>query len=129
MKCLALVSKGRPGRRDIGGDDKGFGGPAKLGARRRNLVGAERRSVGRRRALLVRRAKADDHPARDQRGPVVGERGVDRAADIGGIVPVTAFHVPAGRGIARSEEHTSEPQSLMRLSYAVFSLKTKKDTQ
>src|SRR3546814_16225814 len=42
-------------------------------------------SVGRRRALLVRRAKADDRPARDQRGPVVGERGVDRAADIGGI--------------------------------------------
>src|SRR3546814_2742195 len=25
MKCLALVAKGRPGRRDIGGDDKGFG--------------------------------------------------------------------------------------------------------
>src|SRR3546814_5230131 len=26
---------------------------------------------------------------------------------------------------ARSEEHTSEPQSLMRISYAVFCLKTK----
>src|SRR3546814_1953078 len=26
----------------------------------------------------------------------------------------------------RSEEHTSEPQSLMRISYAVFCLKTKK---
>src|SRR3546814_1074166 len=29
---------------------------------------------------------------------------------------------------ARSEEHTSELQSLMRSSYAVFCLKTKKDT-
>src|SRR3546814_10654237 len=29
----------------------------------------------------------------------------------------------------RSEEHTSELQSLMRISYAVFCLKNKKDTQ
>src|SRR3546814_1760671 len=29
----------------------------------------------------------------------------------------------------RSEEHTSELQSLMRISYAVFCLKQKKDTQ
>src|SRR3546814_9983487 len=29
----------------------------------------------------------------------------------------------------RSEEHTSELQSLMRISYAVFRLKTKKTTQ
>src|SRR3546814_3068219 len=31
-----------------------------------------------------------------------------------------------GSGRARSEEHTSELQSLMRISYAVFCLKTKK---
>src|SRR3546814_8576118 len=30
------------------------------------------------------------------------------------------------RGIGRSEEHTSELQSLMRISYAVFCLKKKK---
>src|SRR3546814_2708038 len=30
---------------------------------------------------------------------------------------------------ARSEEHTSELQSLMRISYAVFCLKKKKDTR
>src|SRR3546814_9717434 len=30
-----------------------------------------------------------------------------------------------GEGIARSEEHTSELQSLMRISYAVFCLKKK----
>src|SRR3546814_8970747 len=33
-----------------------------------------------------------------------------------------------GWGIARSEEHTSELQSLMRISYAVFCLKKKKKT-
>src|SRR3546814_8517117 len=32
----------------------------------------------------------------------------------------------AGDGAARSEEHTSELQSLMRISYAVFGLKKKK---
>src|SRR3546814_13852654 len=30
-------------------------------------------------------------------------------------------------GVARSEEHTSELQSLMRISYAVFCLKKKKE--
>src|SRR3546814_3701406 len=34
--------------------------------------------------------------------------------------------VPARRCIGRSEEHTSELQSLMRISYAVFCLKKKK---
>src|SRR3546814_9514555 len=33
------------------------------------------------------------------------------------------------RGIFRSEEHTSELQSLMRISYAVFCLKKKKNYQ
>src|SRR3546814_6790660 len=33
------------------------------------------------------------------------------------------------RGAVRSEEHTSELQSLMRLSYAVFCLKKKKTTK
>src|SRR3546814_9152620 len=33
-----------------------------------------------------------------------------------------------GYAPARSEEHTSELQSLMRISYAVFCLKTKKQT-
>src|SRR3546814_1279781 len=44
---------------------------------------------------------------------------------------------PVGRGgqsppqpsLARSEEHTSELQSLMRISYAVFCLKKKKTTK
>src|SRR3546814_7532779 len=37
---------------------------------------------------------------------------------------VPAVHLPAHR--LRSEEHTSELQSLMRISYAVFCLKKKK---
>src|SRR3546814_1268180 len=43
--------------------------------------------------------------------------------------PVRRPGVPANaraRGAARSEEHTSELQSLMRISYAVFCLKKKK---
>src|SRR3546814_3208455 len=48
---------------------------------------------------------------------------------------VLRSHPPAfgnGQGIAgceRSEEHTSELQSLMRISYAVFCLKKKKKIQ
>src|SRR3546814_7890721 len=48
--------------------------------------------------------------------------------------PSEGVHQPAGQGrrwrraqgLLRSEEHTSELQSLMRISYAVFCLKKKK---
>src|SRR3546814_3993354 len=46
----------------------------------------------------------------------IGEVGAAYAA---GSTPIQIF-------VARSEEHTSELQSLMRNSYAVFCLKTKK---
>src|SRR3546814_1534763 len=36
---------------------------------------------------------------------------------------------PGPHGFARSEEHTSELQSLMRISYAVFCLKKKKSNR
>src|SRR3546814_2037890 len=36
-----------------------------------------------------------------------------------------AYELPDGRLLVRSEEHTSELQSLMRISYAVFCLKKK----
>src|SRR3546814_3318675 len=39
------------------------------------------------------------------------------------------FTTVSPRAIARSEEHTSELPSLMRISYAVFCLKTKKQQQ
>src|SRR3546814_6370029 len=46
--------------------------------------------------------------------------------------PLFAFQLAAtGAGylLLRSEEHTSELQSLMRISYAVFCLKKKNNTQ
>src|SRR3546814_4544572 len=43
--------------------------------------------------------------------------------DVGGVIGI---HCAEERGLARSEEHTSELQSLMRISYAVFCLKKKK---
>src|SRR3546814_8878307 len=44
-----------------------------------------------------------------------------------GLDDLVATNVAAGR-LSRSEEHTSELQSLMRISYAVFCLKKKKKT-
>src|SRR3546814_10202226 len=46
-----------------------------------------------------------------------GQKGRHFLGEFGGVV---------GRGRIRSEEHTSELQSLMRISYAVFCLKKKK---
>src|SRR3546814_2529418 len=63
--------------------------------------------------------------------PVVGVFGPARAHRVAD--PARGFHVRRGQaGTARaipadrSEEHTSELQSLMRISYAVFCLKKKK---
>src|SRR3546814_10612609 len=47
-------------------------------------------------------------------------------ADIPGLIQGASEG--AGLGHLRSEEHTSELQSLMRISYAVFCLKKKKKT-
>src|SRR3546814_9182405 len=56
-------------------------------------------------------------------------RGADSHADRGGRIGVVPGRDHAAGGdvdaVARSEEHTSELQSLMRLSYAVFCLKKK----
>src|SRR3546814_4172623 len=41
------------------------------------------------------------------------------------LFAASRHHFPAYRGALRSEEHTSELQSLMRISYAVFCLKKK----
>src|SRR3546814_3227211 len=56
-------------------------------------------------------------PARD------GRTQVDQDAEAQHPVQRVAI---AGRQMRRSEEHTSELQSLMRISYAVFCLKKKK---
>src|SRR3546814_9441168 len=50
--------------------------------------------------------------------------------DHGRVAPLCGLVELAGQGVARgparTEEHTSELQSLMRISYAVFCLKKKK---
>src|SRR3546814_17571856 len=51
-------------------------------------------------------------------GPLLGDSGGQRGVD--------AAHRPDRHPHFRSEEHTSELQSLMRISYAVFCLKKKK---
>src|SRR3546814_9519353 len=52
-----------------------------------------------------------------------------KAFDLDGPVAAVELYldaVPGKRSASRSEEHTSELQSLMRISYAVFCLKKKK---
>src|SRR3546814_1375657 len=53
-------------------------------------------------------------------GPLIGEHLKDGRIETSGA---------GDRGWDRSEEHTSELQSLMRISYAVFCLKKKKKEQ
>src|SRR3546814_7687694 len=45
------------------------------------------------------------------------------------VIDAHIIYVMDDGRIVRSEEHTSELQSLMRISYAVFCLKKKKNTQ
>src|SRR3546814_10205395 len=72
-----------------------------------------RRDMAWRRSLGI----DDDVPAIAFLGRLVMEKGLDVFAD--------AIDVLGRRGVppkVRSEEHTSEPQSLMRISYSVFCL-------
>src|SRR3546814_5869865 len=78
-------------------------------------------------AVVAKRRRGDQHAVgalAQARGE--GPAGVDPVAietDVD-VAPVDALH---GEPVARSEEHTSELQSLMRISYAVFCL-TKQHT-
>src|SRR3546814_2731860 len=82
-----------------------------VGCPRRARLRAERRHRERGGALRV---------GRDALGP----RWRDPARPRGALPAHTAES-----GVRRSEEHTSELQSLMRISYAVFCLKQKKKTR
>src|SRR3546814_2225311 len=60
----------------------------------------------------------------------LGHDGADQLLEIGDLGRVTMAGEQVGRDgmiarLGRSEEHTSELQSLMRISYAVFCLKKK----
>src|SRR3546814_5292917 len=70
---------------------------------------------------------ADEHVEAVEAGRHVEGRGVDAVGEAEGCVAVLVG-LDAGEH-RRSEEHTSELQSLMRISYAVFCLKKKKALQ
>src|SRR3546814_9383719 len=74
---------------------------------------------------LFRSRQQDDRddPRRD---PARDERQNEREAGQPGGVRALRHEGMRGGDDARSEEHTSELQSLMRISYAVFCLKKKK---
>src|SRR3546814_5838992 len=69
----------------------------------------------------------DHRPEGDRYKPVVRRGASDMLAQQ--RVPPVMLGNAVLRHIPRSEEHTSELQSLMRISYAVFCLKKKKETK
>src|SRR3546814_382294 len=95
-------------RRSVGDD---VGGAGDAGERGRHPLGEIGVPVGRR-VVAPDVARVDDGRVVLRRDPLLGDRG---------DVPPSA-----SGGEVRSEEHTSELQSLMRISYAVFCLKKKK---
>src|SRR3546814_7116382 len=80
------------------------------------------RSIGRRNPLLAL-GKRRGSPTHHDGMPRAGSRCRDGLARVRGL---TGAHVSPPCRSKRSEEHTSELQSLMRISYAVFCLKKKK---
>src|SRR3546814_8690103 len=58
--------------------------------------------------------------------PIAVARRTERCVNPVGPEPIVGDLPPGNGSYARSEEHTSELQSLMRISYAVFCLKKKK---
>src|SRR3546814_10796563 len=72
------------------------------------------------RSAFLGLALADDEQIGDFGEAVFADLVVDL------LVPEVAFSADARRDKLRSEEHTSELQSLMRISYAVFCVNKKK---
>src|SRR3546814_5063893 len=96
-----------------GEPDRRVGDPRALAlaVRRRHL----RAVVG----VATRRDASED----DERGKKRHDRAMGQAGSSSCVAALPPFRRAAQR--RRSEEHTSELQSLMRISYAVFCLKTK----
>src|SRR3546814_6402451 len=95
---------------------------------RRGVQRARRQRMDPRRQLAHRR-RADDMRRVDHDIAVGPARGHPPAPGLlvlrQLLEAVTHQHMVAARDDLRSEEHTSELQSLMRISYAVFCLKKK----
>src|SRR3546814_2339601 len=103
------------------------GAPARLGDARRGVRAAGRAPA--RTISTVRRRPARPRTQPRQRG-AAGARSLRRsdrrACAARGVVWLVAGRSGRAARGGRSEEHTSELQSLMRISYAVFCLKKKK---
>src|SRR3546814_8506228 len=89
---------------------------------RQSAIDAEARPCPRRRAARLRARRADGRRICPAAGQESNRRHRQRGEGTG--AGDAARVAPRREG--RSEEHTSELQSLMRISYAVFCLKTKK---
>src|SRR3546814_8703815 len=87
------------------------------------VVAGEADAAGRRRDDLASGACDDGDAARAHPAFVHLAQPRDDSPDDGQAIG--AAYRPHGLGDRRSEEHTSELQSLMRISYAVFCLKKK----
>ena len=97
VSALAAFSGCTPRGENLIRNDEGRVGPVELDARSCDLVLAERRTVRFFRTLLVRRAKADDGFAGDERGFVALLRFRNRRLDLRRVVAIDAASVPAGR--------------------------------
>src|SRR3546814_2180114 len=64
-----------------------------------------------------------------QHRPALQAASLLEVGELGDLHPVQPHFPAQAPGAERSEEHTSELQSLMRISYAVFCLKKKKKTK
>src|SRR3546814_2567836 len=91
---------------------------------RRWLLGPESRARGRRRGLA---ARLMDVASYDEQGAAAIEAIIRAARDLPSEGWLARLAEGDPFGPIRSEEHTSELQSLMRSSYAVFCLKKKKN--
>src|SRR3546814_3954981 len=107
-----------------------------ISAGRRRPVGGCRRGRGRRRRNAPSRRAAPTAPARRGRGTAPPSPGSSAASPPAHPPRPRAGGPRSRRQVVRrghpeqtrSEEHTSELQSLMRISYAVFCLKKKTQT-
>src|SRR3546814_1013956 len=102
-------------------------GPVALDERFIDLTSDQRSHIGRRR---VGREGIESflREIADTGGEPVAEQGAGGEHMIGEAARVGKMLANAAARVIRSEEHTSELQSLMRISYAVFCLKKKKLT-
>src|SRR3546814_7031053 len=81
----------------------------------------EKAGVERKGTIVIAPMRARPQPAHPASRPFLRRRQADRVH----ALPEKSLLPPEWHG-PRSEEHTSELQSLMRISYAVFCLKKKK---